>query len=312
MSSISLDISAVKTQLQTSGKRSHLFERRNANINWVRALNRRKLVFGYNEKQILMAQTRYGEQLFIQYPGKESIIEGDKHRPWDFRPKLILPDGNTGADLTFNKIWGGLYERAKELSNEVSLNNVSKGTSLGTAWGLLATVFYRMAFMLDHQPADNQRLEAWSVTIKSNEETRTSRRVRIPATNLFLYNPSTKVIDELSSVFPGFCGMSLEAFLYYNDLLAWNEDCKYYYRDFKDTDVGWTKKEGRLNNLLSHISVIGLILGHVSLSSVLSKAMRGVFPPNINELLTICSPYLVPRNTQSSGVSDSQLSLLIV
>jgi hypothetical protein len=81
--------------------------------------------------------------------------------------------------------------------------------------------------------------------------------------------------------------MSLEAFLFYNELLVWNEDCKYHY---KDTD--W--KKGRVNTLLSHIRILGYMLEEVRLSDIFDGFARqqGISPASNDEVIRTCINYV--------------------
>lgn len=83
--------------------------------------------------------------------------------------------------------------------------------------------------------------------------------------------------------------MSLEAFLIYNDLLAWNEDCKYHYRSVQKNS-GWIGNVGRPNTLRTHVSVIGTMVGKVSFVKLLEQAARtrGVAPCTHKDALSIC------------------------
>jgi hypothetical protein len=70
--------------------------------------------------------------------------------------------------------------------------------------------------------------------------------------------------------------VSLEGYLLYNDLLVQNEDCKYYYRDTVDKGKDWNFKTGRINTLLSHISVIEYLQGSITFSEIMMRFQRGM------------------------------------
>lgn len=85
--------------------------------------------------------------------------------------------------------------------------------------------------------------------------------------------------------FPTHEGISLEGFLYYNDLLAQNEDCKYHY--FKGDE--WDMKAGRVNNCLSHLTVISHIRGYIGISKLIDSFQRtGVAPLPLSRLYEAC------------------------
>ena len=83
------------------------------------------------------------------------------------------------------------------------------------------------------------------------------------------------VIETLNDRFESFEGISLEGFLYYNDLLAQNEDCKYHYLQGNH----WNITTGRINNCLSHLTVISHIRGKIGISKLIDSFQRtGVAP----------------------------------
>jgi hypothetical protein len=275
-------VDGLQTKLQSSGLRSDSTRIRKANINWVVELDRAGLAFGRQERRVLIRETSAGERLFIQYPGKESARVRGVKRPWDFRPKLIRANGTVGDDLSFLMIWDALFELEEAM-------RAREG-----AIRLLATLFYRMAFMLDHKPSRLSQLPSHSVPFPSDGDVSIGAPASVATTELFMYEPPKDAVDYLSSIVPECCGMSLEAFLHYNDLLAWNEDCKYYHREAMKPSPKWLCSTGRLNTLLTHINVIGFILQHIKFIPIFAKAsqMRGVAPAENSDLINICSPFL--------------------
>jgi len=152
-----------------------------------------------------------------------------------------------------------------------------------------------MAFMCDHH--------ALRTGMTYQARTLTFRDVGFGATvspfyqerslPLHAYSLPVVVLRELSEVFNDLGNMSLDAFLRYNELLAWNEDCKYHYRSV-ESGKGWIQGVGRVNNLLTHISVIGFALGDVRLSEMLMRFVRmyGVSPATWKEIRLICGDFL--------------------
>lgn len=259
--------------------RKWCFERRRANILWAKGLPKEGLAYGTKERQILVYVTASGEHVYLQYPGSESIA--DEPRPWDFRPKVESVDGSTAKDFRFKDIWDALF---------VALDSAEDG-SIGP---ILATLFYRMAYMKDHTRSS----APWTPLTRSvvaNRERAVSDSLSAALSSPWLYKPQATVLRPIEETVPDWGGMSLEAFLYYNDLLAWNEDCKYYYRDTEMETKPWTGKDtGRINNLLTHVSIIGLNTHHVRLSSLLDKfsRLRGVAPASRKECVATCAPNL--------------------
>ena len=100
-------------------------------------------------------------------------------------------------------------------------------------------------------------------------------------------NFSENLLNYLESSLGKIRDVSLEAYLFYNDLLVQNEDCKYYYRNKTETpDKPWNSKNGRLNTMLSHLSVIEYLQGKISFSAITMRFQRGmgVAPISIKEV----------------------------
>lgn len=228
-------------------------EKRVFNIEQFSNLEKKGLKFQNLERKLLLHTTKKGEKVFIQYPGKETIASSpEKTRPWDFRPKLQLPNGTYIKDLSFPDIWDDLTDIH---SSDKSILSI------------LAGIFFRMAVMYDYTLTnDNYTYQ----DINSTGDT-----VKTGVIPFQYYKPvfSEKVLNYLSSITPR--GVSLEAYLIYNDLLVQNEDCKYYYRATQVMKQAWDSKNGRLNTLLSHISVIEYLQGRLSFSKIMMRFQRG-------------------------------------
>ena len=226
-------------------------EKQLINIKAFSELPKDGLEFGISERRVVVYRTAVGEEISVQYPGKESI-RARGNRPWDFRPKLHTPDGTALKDLSFPDIWD-------DLSN---LHTADKETL-----SFLAAVFFRMAFMVNYTQSDEEydyiNLEGGS---KGN--------LRL---NMYKPNLSPDVLRELQErigVMPR--NVSLEGYLLYNDLLVQNEDCKYYYRALHERNEAWNFKTGRINTLFSHLSVIEFLQGGITFSEVMLRFQRGM------------------------------------
>ncbi len=232
---------------------------RASTIGWIRDLDRTGLKYGEREKCVLMQITELGERLYIQFPGKEAIIDGVKKREWDFRPKLAKADGSQSKDMSFQAIWD-LFENLENSENYLKR--------------ALAALFVRMAFMCDHVPSEPffQTAFVGSTTEGQMSEDRWHEE---ELGQVLQYRPEKDIIEEISARLPDFNGISLEALLHYNDLLAWNEDCKYFYRDCVLGDKKWHGRTGRVNNLLTHVKILGWLTKDISLSNLLSSFTWG-------------------------------------
>lgn len=78
--------------------------------------------------------------------------------------------------------------------------------------------------------------------------------------------------------------------MYYNDLLAQNEDCKYSYLKGRQ----WDFKSGRINNCLSHLTVIAHMQGHMGISELINKFQHGgVAPLAQNKFNEVCGDLVI-------------------
>lgn len=266
----------LSTRLQSNGITCEAGGKRLHNIKWVEGLPRDGLSYQVMVKQILIHTTKYGEEIYIQYPGKESERTDDKCRPWDFFPRVVTRN-SYGNDLSFKDIWDALFEGLEPKKHQIK-------PELQT----LATVFFRMAYMDDHVRSEEQiSFKVRHIEYMGKEERLASEEEQ-PFPSLYLYRPAEPVVAGFADLFPT-CGMSFEAFLHYNNLLAWNEDCKYYYRDTRIKGRKWMGAAGRINNLLTHVSVLGYLLGELTISDVFYKFSTGagVAPTTGDEIVRI-------------------------
>lgn len=280
---------ALIAEIQSPRQSSDSSKGRLHNINWIKNLSRTGLIWGVSEKQIHIVTTEEKEELYIQYPGKESK-RNDNPRPWDFRPRIYVPEKEKyiSSIQSFSQIWDALYDISKGI-NPVALR-------------MLAMLFYRIAFMCDHHlPATEQKVDTRYARYNNTDNEDIKKTVKEPFKAWYRYEPSKQILGILARAMPTIGGISLEAFLHYNNLLAWNEDCKYYYRNyFSSKYVGksknkWIVNTGRINNLLTHISVIGLIQGKIKIAEFAQRfaRSRGVSVPAKKELAEILKDYIL-------------------
>lgn len=288
------------TTLQKAGKRQDWTKRRRANIEWLQRLDRQGLAYGKLERRILMRCTPSGEKIYFQYPGKESALlkaNGSKAlspKPWDARPKLLLPDGTTIKDLSFGELWRQVR----------AVLEVSEDAQEDAA--ILATVFYRMAFMLDHRPSDGPTSPEHYECDKEGNFLRSVKEATGP---FEIYSPPPNVLKHFEPHFNTVGGPSMEAYLVYNDLLAWNEDSKYFGHESpakrqkreaaglakQDPRDSWSANQaGRVNTCLSHVGVLGYHRGIYTVEDLLGigALTGGVYAPKPEVALKICAPYL--------------------
>ncbi len=260
-------------------------EKRLHNIQWIEKLERDSLSFGTLERQLLLHTTSSGEKIYIQFPGKESAEGRKSVMPWDFRPKVEIKPNYYAKDLSFSDVWDMLYDEFSKREDTKIIET-------------LATVFYRMANMLDNNKTEGGiELTARDLTFEYGKDLVVKKEHTINLDDYYRYGLPTKVLNLLSEKIPTVGEMSLEAFLYLNELLVWNEDCKYYYRNMKSENGNrkWIDNTGRINTLYTHINMFGVFLNQVKFSKVLISAsrMRGVAPISGPDLKFICKDYIL-------------------
>lgn len=235
------------------------------NIASFNALPREGLENNLIERRILLYETRYGEKVYMQYPGIESTREGNRRFLLDFRPVLQKADGSYAADMDFKKIWD-------------IIDIIGRHHHADT--DILATLFLRIAYMIDYQHNEAEYI-CETIDVPTG-------RVYSSENVFFVWNSlkiDVDVLDTLNDRFGLLDGISLEGFLYYNDLLAQNEDCKYSYLQ----GGRWNISTGRINNCLSHLTVISHIREHIGISKLIDSFQRsGVAPLPQGRLWEAC------------------------
>ncbi len=100
----------------------------------------------------------------------------------------------------------------------------------------------------------------------------------------YCYNPPRDVMDIIKGTIPEFNGIDTEVYLHYVDVIAWNEDVKYWTLEY---DL--KKGIGRQNNMLTYAHVAAVLLDESSLSGLCMSLIRGmgVAPITIPEVVGI-------------------------
>lgn len=263
------------------------------NINFIKKLPRKNLNFKTNECKLLFNIPNLTEDVFIQYPGKESINpKSSKYRPWDFRPKLILSNNTFLKDLSFTDIWDLLFEIGKNVPLN-HRNHILK---------LIACEFYRIAFMIDYDLIYPNEI----CTIKNINSNRTIHMSK--PNEFYIYSPNMSVINELKKYITNIHGMSWEAFFIYNDLLALNEDCKYFYSKYTSHDYAKAKNyikngAGRTNTMLTYLSILALFTGDINFGYVAGRLSRnGVCPITIEKCNIFLGQYMHKNNNHMTFI----------
>ncbi len=230
-------------------------EQKLENIASFNALSRDGLESGSLERRVLLYETLAGEKVYMQYPGSESVRVGERQFALDARPILQKTDGTFLDDMDFKKIWDIIDRLGHGHMDDIDV---------------LATVFLRIAYMLEYQHYEQEYL-CETINTRTNTVVETQQI-------MFTWNAlalDADVIETLNDRFRIAEGISLEGFLYYNDLLSQNEDCKYHFLKGNCWDI----KTGRINNCLSHLTVISHLRGRIGISKLIDSFQRtGVAP----------------------------------
>lgn len=86
---------------------------------------------------------------------------------------------------------------------------------------------------------------------------------------ILTYCPPKEAINYLNTVIPIYDEISIEAYLYYMEAIAWNEDVKY---DTLGYDVH--SGIGRQNNMLTYAHIISIFMGIGSIAKLCSQFSR--------------------------------------
>jgi len=265
-------VSLVSINYSTSENKNKLKRMKEYNFNAFASIDRSRLTYGKRERLLLLHITKANEYVCIKYPGKETVSPGEKQRPWDFKPIVIFPDHSDSGDISFSNIWDEFHK-----INE-------KDPSL---LPIFASLFGRMAYMVDHREVSE------SFDLCSIDSSGKKTPLKPYNFSFFKYMPDSTVLDYLEGQIGKLLDMSVEAFMMVNDLIAQNEDCKYYYRDtVVKQEQTYNMDVGRKNFLLTNMSVIGLYEGKLRLSKVLQNlAKYQVYSPTQTEINAMTNDY---------------------
>ena len=95
----------------------------------------------------------------------------------------------------------------------------------------------------------------------------------------YQYTPPQEIIDAIEEDMYEFDGISVEAYIHYIDMIAWNEDVKYSTLGYDVLKSGY----GRLNNVLTYAHFIAVLLRKTSLYKICSNFAR--VPVGVSPLL---------------------------
>lgn len=283
------------------------YECKTTNINAFLHINRDGLKNGELEKRLVMYKTLADEIIYIEYPGKESTKTyvaqevGNILNPNDFRPELHLQDGSITAKLSLVDISEALVEYA--------WNHDIETMQIMAAW------IIRLAFMKGYKrvklmhPSQliyfNGKNPQVGPVINDDIIDRFFLPMDIEMKNILaewdkINLPSRHHETKLE--------VSIEGFLYYLDILAQQEDCKYFYtrksKGIKAFDIGI----GRINNLLTVVNVIDRLITNRPYGDIIGTMGRYVRPLKRSEFERVTGG-LVTLNDTMDDITEIELVL---
>ncbi len=187
-------------------------------------------------------------------PGKEAtpVYKGEQN-PEDMKPTIFFKGQSLDKFATFQKIVEDL-----EAIGETQQYTLE----------LLGALIFRSAFLLDH-----------TKVIENGKE-------------VYRYLPDKRVIEKINQLTPMMYEIPTEAFLYYLDAIAWNEDVKYHLKGHNLQ----TKSTGGRNNLLTYVNLIAVILRKQSLYALAGPLLRRGVTPISQTKAFECFPHISKNN----------------
>jgi hypothetical protein len=269
-------LEALSCDMQRPGKRSDSYPKRLHSINWVLSLDLSGLEHPMRMKHLTVYETLAGERILMAIPGKESKRKDQVLRPYDFFPLLLRADGTAMDDLSFGQAFGFFCELVNP-----------GGAGQQFPMQLLAATVYRMAFMLDHSLRGKTELDVKLIEQPGDGSPGKSTLHKESLEPFYSFEPVKELLPALKREIPSL-RVSVEGLLKYCDVIAWNEDSKYYYRAKQklatsgkpDKEPAWLNSTGRVNMLLTGLTVLGYVSGVVKLGDLVDRfaRQRGVAP----------------------------------
>ena len=287
-----------KLVVQGNGKTHEASARRMINLEFIEKLPLDGLEYKKKERALLLYVTEAGEEIYLQYPGKES--ERDKNaNPRDFRPK-IYKNGTIGKDLSFGSVWESFFDLLKKYS--------VKDKDFLISLDHLIFLLYKSAYLIGFEKRDTPIFK--TRTLQNGEVLDEEKVKYYSPVLLYDIKEHLSLISFIQEKIGNLSGMSVEAFILYNDILGWNEDYKYYCRAIKKGKQ-WAGGTGKPNTLQTHISILGYIRGEFNMTDILNRFVRtrGVSAPNMKEMGVLFDDFVNPSLAASSNTYLSKRKL---
>lgn len=258
-----------------------------SNIDAFLNIDREGLENGRLEKRLLMYKSLMDEAIYIEYPGKESTKAYETREkknllnPNDFRPELYTKEGEVLAKMSFVDIIEALVEyshnhdketmqRMAALIVKIAYMKGYKNKELNHPSHRIIIYEDKTRAVMEEKTEDVIERFFFPINKETKEYLKTWDRIRLPSRH------HEKKID-----------VSIEGFLYYLDVLAQQEDCKYYYKEKSKGGKTIDVKVGRINNLLTVVNVIDRLLCDRPYGDIVSAIGRYVRPIRAKDIESV-------------------------
>lgn len=247
-------------------------------------ISREGLQNGKIEKRLLMYRSHVDESIYIEYPGKEStstyVNKEEKNilNPNDFRPELHTKDGEVLAKLSFVDIIEALVEYS--WTHDIKTMQI------------MAALIIKLAYMKGYK--NKEIIHPSQLIVINDNNSREVMEIKEEDIIERYFLPMNSEIKDYLSKWDNIklpsrkhlkkVSVSIEGFLYYLDILAQQEDCKYYYTRQVKGQKTLKVEVGRINNLLTVVNVINRILCDRPYGDIVSLVGRYVKPINISDI----------------------------
>lgn len=258
-----------------------------SNIDAFLNIDREGLENGRLEKRLLMYKSLLEEAIYIEYPGKESTKAYETREkknllnPNDFRPELYTNDGEVLAKMSFVDIIEALVEYNQKHDKETMQRMAALIVKIAFMKGYKQRELVHPSHkIIVHPDKTREAMEEKSedlierfffpVNKDTKEYLQTWDKIRLPSRH------HEKKIE-----------VSIEGFLYYLDILAQQEDCKYYYKEKSKGGKTMDVKVGRINNLLTVVNVIDRLINDRPYGDIVSALGRYVRPISARDIESV-------------------------
>lgn len=222
------------------------------------------LCFNSIERQLILHESQHGEEISIQFPGKESNQR--EPMPFDFRPKVRLANGEMMEDFTFGQIWD-IFEII--------------GNKYRDFLSYVSAIVYDMGYMHKYKLVESSyQYKDIYIDEGGFEKVKDTGFISLEWYQLSFSEDVWHTLDDKIGLIELATGetVSLEAFLFMVDLLFQNEDCKYYYRKAilgRDTTYKNKLNNGRNSSSHSNLFMLNYLQGNEKVSALVNAFVKG-------------------------------------